>query len=389
MKKNLFCRGSCWFALAPTLSVFAFVGMVVSALPPGRLIGTVTSIDPDSLTVRTDAGDSRQIQVSATTSVLRVSPGQKDLSAAEPISLRELAIGDRILVKFANDGTGSLESVVQIVAIKQSDVARKQQEESEEWQKNGVSGLVKSVDPTAGIVVLTSGAGVMAKSVKVHILSRTVLKRYAPASTRFDQARPAPLDAIRVGDQMRARGEKNAEGTEVNAEEVVSGSFRSVAGTISALDVAGAKVAVKDLATKKPVTILFTPEAQLHRLPEMMARIIAARLTGNSLSGGFGGFAGGSSPSGGFGGQGGPPPGAMPGAGPPGDIQQMLNHAPVIQLANLRKGEAVMVVASQGEHEVKAIILLAGVEALLQSPDASRNLLSNWSISSGSDASTQ
>lgn len=66
-----------------------------------------------------------------------------------------------------------------------------------------------------------------------------------------------------------------------------------------------------------------------------------------------------------------------------GDPQQMLNHAPAIQLADLKKGEAVMVVSTAGTAEVTAITLLVGVEPLLEAPAASQNLLSNWSMNTG------
>ena len=75
------------------------------------------------------------------------------------------------------------------------------------------------------------------------------------------QAQPAPIDAIHPGDQLRARGEKNPDGTEITAEEVVSGSFRSIAGTISSIDAPSSILVVKDLATKKPVTIHITVDS--------------------------------------------------------------------------------------------------------------------------------
>jgi hypothetical protein len=60
----------------------------------------------------------------------------------------------------------------------------------------------------------------------------------------------------------------------------------------------------------------------------------------------------------------------------------MLSRAPAIQLADLQKGEAVMVVSTEGTSDVTAISLLAGVEPLLEAPAAS-NLLSNWSMGGG------
>ena len=61
----------------------------------------------------------------------------------------------------------------------------------------------------------------------------------------------------------------------------------------------------------------------------------------------------------------------------------MLSHAPAIKLADLKKGDAVMLVSTDGATEVTAITLLAGVEPLLEAPAASQNLLNNWSIGSG------
>ena len=39
---------------------------------------------------------------------------------------------------------------------------------------------------------------------------------------------PRPSTQIQPGDQLRARGEKSADGTEITAEEVVSGTFRNI-----------------------------------------------------------------------------------------------------------------------------------------------------------------
>ena len=216
-----------------------------------RFLGTVTAINGDTLTVKTDAGEVHQVQVPATAVLKRIAPGQKDLSTAETIQFTDLAIGDRVLVKLDPDAPGPPPQVAQLIAMKQSDVAQKQQKEQEDWQRNGAGGLVKSVDATAGIVVLTSGAGPTAKTVTVHITKTTVLKRYAPDSIRYADAQPAPLDAMHVGDQFRARGQKNADGTEITADEVVSGSFRNISGTVISIDAAASTLTVKDLVTKK------------------------------------------------------------------------------------------------------------------------------------------
>ena len=357
-----------------------------------RFVGTIASISGDTLTVKTDAGEAHQVQVPASATLKRISPGQKDLSTAETIKLSDLATGDRVLVKLDPDATGSTPQALQIVAVKQTDIAQKQQQEMADWQRNGVGGLVKSVDAASGVVLLTSGAGPTAKTVTVHIGSKTVLKRYPPNSVKFSDARPATLDTVKAGDQFRARGQKNADGTEIDATEAVSGSFRNISGTVSSVDAANSTVTIKDLATKKNVTVKVTPDAEMRRLPDMMARMIAARLKGTMPAGaGMPTMAArqqGSpqgSPTGGAGHEGTPPGAGGYGAGrrSGGDMEQVLQRAPAIKLADLQKGEAVMLVSTEGANEVTAIKLLAGVEPLLESPEASRNLLANWSMGGG------
>ena len=70
----------------------------------------------------------------------------------------------------------------------------------------------------------------------------------------------------------------------------------------------------------------------------------------------------------------------------PGDMEQVLERAPAIKLSDLQKGEALMMVSTEGANDVTAIKVLAGVEPLLESPEASRNLLANWSMGGGGEA---
>jgi hypothetical protein len=375
-----------------------------AAAPPSLFLGTITAIAGDTLTVKSDADGLRQVEVPATAAIKRIAPGQKDLSTAVTIQFSDLAVGDRAFVKLDPVATATTPQALRVVAIKQEDVALKQQKDREDWQKRGVGGLVKSVDGASGAIVLTSGVGATAKTITVHTSKATVLKRYAPASVNFDAALPAPIDAIHLGDQLRARGTRNADGTEIAAEEVVSGTFRNISGVIGSLDSASSTFVLKDLATKKPVTVHITPDAQMRRLPDMAARILAMRLNGApagsaaAAAGQHGGAAQPSSPGGSqAGGQG---PGGGQGGGQwagrsqwtgsggagGGDPQQMLSRAPVIQFADLKKGDAVMLVSTDGATDVTAITLLAGVEPLLEAPAASQNLLNNWSMNSGAAA---
>jgi hypothetical protein len=355
--------------------------------PAARFLGTVTAVNGTTLTVKTDAGEVHQVDVPSTASLKQIEPGAKDLSTAQNIEFSSIATGDRVLVKLDPNAPAGTTTALQVIAVKQADLAKKQEKERQEWQQQGVGGLVKTVDTGSGDIVITSGAGPTAKTITIHTSKASVLKRYAPASVRFDEAKVAPIDTIHAGDQLRARGAKNATGTEITADEAISGSFRNLSGLIPSLDTAGSTIAVKDLATKKQVTIHISPETQLRRLDEQMATRLAAMLNGNGPAfagrNGNGGARPQGAPGGGPAGAPGGPGGPRPGFGGGGfDAQMLFSRAPLVKIADLKKGDAVMVVATEDGSGVTAITLLAGVEPLLEAPAASQNLL-NWSLSSG------
>lgn len=368
------------FALLGVLTLAAFL----LAAAPGaraqvmRYLGSITAIDGDTLTVKTDAGDVHQVQVPATASLKRVAPGQTDLTKAEPLEFGSLAVGDRVLVTLDPNVTGSLSQAARIIAIKQADVAKKQEAENAAWNQ-GVHGLVKSVDATTGVIVVTTRMGSITKDVTVNTTAATVLERYAPGSVVFDQAQPAPITAIHTGDQISARGTKTPDGTAITADGVISGTFRSIPGTVISTDTTASTVTVKDLSTKKPVTVRIAADLELRRLDDNVATRIAAGLKGNA-AGGRGAYGGG-------GGQrtfsqgGGAGPGRM-------DLETILDHAPQIQLGALRKNDAVMIVATEDASGLSAVKLLAGVEPLLEAPEAA-DLLSSWSLSSGEGETAQ
>ncbi len=345
-------------------------------------LGSIVAIDGDTLTVKTDAGDVHQAQVPTTAILKRIAPGEKDLTKAEPLDFASLAVGDRVLVTLDPSFTGTPPRAARIVAIKQSDVANMQAAENAAWNQ-GVHGLVKSVDDASGVIVVTTRTGLITKDVTVNTTSATVLKRYAPGSVRFDQAQPAPIDAIRTGDQLWARGAKNAGGSAIAADGVVSGSFRSIPGTVISTDAAASTLTVKDLTAKKPVTVRITADAELRRLDDNVAALVAARLKGNPTGAGSRGSSGGGGSNGGqrSWSQGGAGQGRM-------DLETLLERAPQIQLGALKKGDAVMIVAAEDASGLSAIKLLAGVEPLLEAPEA-QDLLSSWSLSSGESEAAQ
>ena len=376
-------------------------------------LGTIKSISGNSLVLTSDAGVDVSVAVQDSTKVVRIAPGQKDLKDAQPIALTDLQVGDRILVRGKAGDDNKTISATSIIAMKKGDIADKQTRERDEWQKSGVGGLVNSVDAPGGVISITVPSLKEKTNVAVHISQQTILRRYAPGSVKFDDAKPAPIGQVHAGDQLRARGKKSANGSELTAEEVVSGSFRNISGTISSLDSAQSTITVHDLATKKPVTVKITAESQLRKLPAPMAQRIAQRLNGTAAPANEEQTPAGAastvstapaakepaSPAAGeartrdFGGRG---RGTGPGAGGPGaamDLQQMISRMPAATVADLQKGDAVMLVGTEGSATaVTAITLLAGVEPILQGAPSggASSILSPWSLSGapGGEAGT-
>src|SRR6185437_12411420 len=138
---------------------------------------------------------------------------------------------------------------------------------------------------------------------------------------------------IKTGDQVRARGDKSADGSELTAEEIVSGTFRTVAGVVLSIDAAGMTVQVRDLETKKPLTVKVNSDSSLKKFDAQSAQAIASRLHPNESAdnGGGRGGRGGRGGDGGGRGQGGARGGAANG-----DLQQMIDRSPSITLADLK-----------------------------------------------------
>ena len=374
-----------------------------------KAVGTIKSIQADSITVAAESGGEVTANITPSTKILRVPPGEKDLKNATAMTPRELQPGDRVLVRgqASTNGDGHAITALSVIVMKQGDVAAKQQHDRDDWQKRGAGGLVTKVDPAAGVITISSSGTAANRSVAVHIAKETILRRYAPGSVNFDDAKPAPaseiMPQIKAGDQLRARGTRNPDGSEISAEEVVTGSFRNIAGTIKGIDAANNTMTVQDAISKSAVVVKVSPDSQMKRLPAEMAQRIAMRLKnagGAAASGGAdqsgangqGGSGQSTPPSAGAArptaetqtGRG-PGPGAGAGGNGAPDLQRTLSRLPNSKLADLQKGDAVMIVSTEGgpADGVTAITLLAGVDAILTAaPNRSAySLLSPWSLS--------
>ncbi len=383
--RSVTLRGS----LVVPMAVLCSIGAVAMAQAPAaapaaaRQIGTVKAVSGNSLTLKTDAGQEVAVSVADGARILQLAPGSTDLKTAQSITLGDIAVGDRVLVSGKVGDSASAFAASRVILMKSTDIAQKHEAEQADWQKRGTGGIVKSVN--AGTGVLTVSVGV--KEIAVNTSATTQFRRYAGDSVKFEDAKPGTLAQIQAGDQLRVRGTKSDDGMSIQAEEVVSGSFKNLAGLIATIDAASGKLTLKDLATKKTITVNITANSSIRTLPPQAAAMFAARAKGGAAGAGSGAPGGGGAAGGGQASPSGEqrPGGAGRSAG--GDLSQMVSRLPNKTIADLKVGDAVMIVASQpdpGSVVVTAVTLLSGVEPILAAtPGAPSMTLSPWSLGGG------
>lgn len=352
-----------------SLAAQATVPATPAAAGALKQIGSIRNITGAVLTLATDQGTAVTVRVQPGARVLRLAPGQTDLKGASQIQFADLQVGDRVLVRGKADAGGVSLDATAVIVMKRQDIAQMRQQEMLDWQRRGVGGLVKRVDLASGSITLAVGGAGGSKTVVVGTTPKTTFKRYAPESVQWEDATAATLADIHPGDQLRAKGDKNEDGSQIAAEEIVSGTFRNLSGLVTATDPAQGTLTVGDLATRKPVTVRITAGSQMKELPPRFAEGLAMRLRGGT------------------------PPLATPqrtdAAGRPRspDLNQLLARLPALTLGEVRKGEAVMIVSTVGSplQPPVAITLLGGVEPILTaSPEGAgtESFLTPWSLAS-------
>lgn len=371
------------------------------AAPAARAMGDVVEIQPGHLTLHTEKGDIR-VDLPDSVKVLR-SPDMKTLV---PATLSDIAPGDRAaVIGHLADDQKTFEAA-RVVVMKKADLASVHEAEVREWQTRGIEGVVKALDPTKLEITLAvpnhpPTPGNLTHPVTVTTTPQTVFMRYAPNSVQFADATKSDFAGIHQGDQLRALGEKNDDGSQYAAQKVVSGTFHNIGATVISVDPAANMLTVKNLATNKPVVVHATADCRMHELPPSLAQVIA-RLS----SGASGGRPGAGGPPGG--GPGGAGPGAAPGAGgPPGgpggegpggegggmhrggmsNLSQALERMPALTLNDIKKGEPIIIFSTEGTSpsDVTAIYILTGVEPILaaQPKGGGEMNLGSWNLSLG------
>src|SRR5713226_8764363 len=338
-------------------------GQTPSASPQtaavASLIGEVKAIDPTArqMVIREDSGVIFTINLSDKTQYKRLAPGEKSLANATNIAIGDVGQGDRVLARWRAGSDQKTVPAPQVVVMSKADLAKKQEQERAQWRRRGVSGIVTSVNGSTQEITVSSRSLMGAQqAVIIPVTDKVLMRRYPPDTIpKYSEAKPSKFEEVKVGDQLRALGDKSADGTHLTAEEVLFGTFKIVGGTVTAIDATANQIKINDLTTKKPLTIILKPDSVLRRFPENAAMM---------FGGGMGpGGPGGVGPGGAQGG--GPRPGGGAGGG---NMADLLERLPTISINELKVGDTIIMSSLPGSDPTQftAISVVSGIEPLLQ-----------------------
>lgn len=352
-----------------------------------RVLGTLTAVDPagKTLTIRTDEGAEMMVTFTDSTRCLLVPPGETDLGMASPVECAGINSGDRVLARTRSAAEGEPPESEMVIVMSAAALGEKRKTELEAWRARGISGRVKSVDIAQREIVIETRTLQEAKEITLELTERTRVRRYPAGKFRFADSVPSSAGEIRAGDQLQVLGEASEDGSRIQTEGIIAGSFQTFAATVVSVDTETGELEVKDLESGKTLTVRADDSPTMRRLPERMAMLLSRVIGGQQGSGrggaGRGGFGGGQR-----GGRRPGPGGGRPGGGrgrAPGGFRQILSRAPEFKLAELKRGEALIISATEGDaNGVRvAITILAGVEPLLRAASTDRGPVGgNWNF---------
>ena len=336
-------------------------------------IGEVKSIDATAkqLTIKTDAGSMVTVSLSDKTTYKKLAPGQTTLDNSTDVTLADLAEGDRIMARGTVAADQKTVPAVMVIVMTKGDLAKKAEAERAEWRRRGILGVITALKPETKEITITHRTMAGNQSIVIAVTEKTEMRRYAPDSIKFGDAKPSSFSDLKVGDQLRALGDRTEDPLRFNPQKVVTGSFRTVGGVVKEINAATGEIKISELEKKTPLTIVVKQDAVLRRFPAEFGM------------GGFGprpGGAGGAAPAGG--GQpaaqgnaqqrpqGAGGPGGSGGGRPGGggfNINDMLERLPTISIADVKVGDTIIVSSTQGVDPTRltAISLVAGADTLL------------------------
>lgn len=354
--------------------VFALVfGQTPEAVKPSVISGDVVSITATSIVVKAKTGNV-DVAVTHKTEFKKVTAENPSIKTAIAATATDIGVGDKLMVTGIMNADGKSLPARAVYLMSKSDIAQKQAKDAEKWRTRGIAGRVTAVNAQTSQLTVEIRGLVGSSTMVLTPKADAVFHRYAPDSIKFEEALNSSLSEVKQGDMIRALGDKSADGTSFSAEEVVTGAFQTIAGTVKSIDAEKKEVVITDLQTKKDVTVVIGTASMMKRFPAEMAE----RLAGGAMAGGglrppgqgqptAGGppVGGGQGRPAGVSGQGRP---GFGGQGASGGIDDMLERFPNITPTDLKVGDMIAISSTKNGNasRVNAIKLLAGVEPFIR-----------------------
>jgi hypothetical protein len=301
------------------------------------VMGVVSDVKADThqVIVTTAAGSQVTVTLSDRTVFMRIPPGEKTKDKFIKIAPTDFTLGDSVFARGRMSEDRKSMPALEFYVMSKGDIAEKRERERGEWSKRGISGTIRAINAETKEITVDARTAEGPKPIVITTNGDTKFRRYAPDSVRFDDAKAGTFADLKAGDQLRALGTKSTDGARFTPEEIVTGSFQTISGTITEVDAEKKEIKIKDLQSQQPVTIALSKDSSMRKLtPEMVA----------ALSKGSG------------------------------DLQEMFDQLPTFTLQDLKPGDVILISSTKGADpaRVTAIAVVSGVGPLLQNSQTRR-----------------
>lgn len=313
------------------------------------VMGVVSDFKPDTrqVIVTTAAGSQVIVTLSDRTVFMRIPPGEKTKDKFIKIAPTDFAVGDSVFARGRMSEDRKSVPALEFYVMSKGDIAEKRERESTEWKTRGIAGTISALNADTKQITVDARTAEGPKPIVIASTGDTKFRRYAPDSVRFSDAKAGSFADLKVGDQLRALGTKSADGSRFTPEEIVTGAFQTISGSITEIDAEKKEIKIKDLRSQQPVTIVVSKDSSMRRLtPEMVTALTPGK----------------------------PDASAKPPAKGSGDLQEMFDQLPTFTLQELKPGESIIISSTKGADpaRVTAIAVVSGVGPLLQNAQSGR-----------------
>ena len=236
-----------------------------------RIVGEVTAVDKTArqVTIKTDTGESITILTNEASSVLRLPAGETSAQKATKISLADIGVGDRLFARGALAVGGKSVSASQVVVsgpAVSAGTAQDPQRQRVDARNRGLNGRITALNPDKKEISVQSRSREGVGTITIQTSDGTRFFRYAPDSLDIKDASRSSFAGLKVGDQLRALGDTNQDGTRFTADEIISGLISRTGGQVIAVNPAANEVTIKNNQTGQTMTVAVGSRSVVRRV---------------------------------------------------------------------------------------------------------------------------